>query len=575
MRHFLLTLLILSAYSFVDVTQPKSLKTAPSQVYIDSEVKAFNSNILSAESLTSVLAPPSIEIINNDCFAGTDGSINICTTCESGSSLEWSTNGLTWSSTVPTYDSENVIIVYARCTDDNDASCSSDPVVESTCPMCLYDDPDQIDGPADDALVNIYSQVFTCGADDLTDPVIGMSDAPDLSYASATLTPNKFDHPGWTLENLGNIYFVEFDNKGCIYAPASAFTEHVGIGSPAIQQFGSLGGSDAIYKLDAVTGAPSVWATIPTNGKGFGGITYDFKTMSMYVVNMDDYSIYQLNASGAVVDVYQPDLAELGIVNDFLENGSEITDFQNRPFGLDFNPVDGRLYYTVIDATGGGSMVVRSVTTDASGTIIPVSDTEEINFEMFHTDVPGVSASLADPVSGDIDFNLDGTMALGSWSSRTGNVSNYYTAEKASSIYNHTAGVYIYSETNCVWNQDAVTSVGQVGHDFIGTTASDPNATSTGGVAWDPNNPDVLWMSGGDFNGQDSDWGVIGYDVNQLDNVYDQEDATNYIQFLFEDQNSPDPKGNGGDVDVFTEYTVPLCCYCPDDNCFGISIMNN
>jgi len=73
----------------------------------------------------------------------------------------------------------------------------------------------------------------------------------------------------------------------------------------------------------------------------------------------------------------------------------------------------------------------------------------------------------------------------------------------------------------------AVTSVGNAPY-----SSADVNATSTGGVS--------------------SNWGVIGYDVNQLDTIFDQENATSYIQFLFEPQDAGDAKGNGGDVDVFS-----------------------
>jgi hypothetical protein len=438
------------------------------------------------------------------------------------------------------------------------------------------------------ALVNTYPQVFTCGADDVTDAVIGMSDATGLSYNTNTQIPNKFSDAGWTLSNVGNIYYLEFDNAGCLYAPASRFTQ-----SPdddGLQQFGSLGGSDAIYKMDAVTGAPTVWTNIPTAGKGFGGITYDYLTNTMYVVNLGDNSIYHLDINGNTLDVFQPDPVVLGVVNGttnsngFNGSGAPIVNFQNHPFGLDINPVDGRLYYTVIDATGSGSLVVRSVGRTLCGEMMDATDEEEINFVMENTFFSGISSSVsADPVSGDIDFNEAGDMAVGTWSTGPDfrpTYSNYYASGannaangtsygQANSMFNHTAANYTFTESGGTWSQTAITTVGQ--EDFCPSIGclSLPNGTSTGGVAWDITNPDVLWMSGGDFLGENSQWGVIGYDVNQLDNTYDQEDASNYVQFLFEPQVNSDPKGNGGDVDVFS------CPPCVSPTAPEVTVMDN
>ncbi len=110
--------------------------------------------------------------------------------------------------------------------------------------------------------------------------------------------------------------------------------------------------------------------------------------------------------------------------------------------------------------------------------------------------------SEADPVVADIDFNVVGDMAVGSWSSGQVVSHSYYAFGTTNSMYNHTAGVYTFSETGGVWTQTAVTSVGEASYSPTTT-----NATSTGGVSWDINNPDILWMAGGDFPGEDSNWG--------------------------------------------------------------------
>lgn len=426
------------------------------------------------------------------------------------------------------------------------------------------------------ALVNTYGMVVTCGVDDTTDPVMGYENAPDLSYSASTQVPSMFMHPNWTLEDLGNIYFTEYDDVGAVYAPDSRFTQtnwREGRGLPGV----GTGGSGAIYKLDSITGAPTVWATLPQEGNtdplddsGLGGITYDYATDSMYVVNMSDGTIYQLDANGNTVSTYQPNPATLGVANevltyfDFDTLGFETVNysFQAVPFGLDI--YKGRLYYTVHDATGNGSLVVRSVALDASGNMIPSTDVEEINFVMTNPTDPNLTTDgfwEGYPIVADIDFSPTGEMAVGSFSTGVTLelIAVYYVDGDQSSMFNHAGAVYVFDEAGGTWTQTAVTSVGQEPYvSTIGTLAASPNSTSTGGVAWnlDPDNPEILWMSGGDLAGEDSQWGVVGYDSTQLDNVFSQEDATNYIQFLFQPQvpdpgSDLDPKGNGGDVDVF------------------------
>ncbi|MEL7020818.1 MAG: SdrD B-like domain-containing protein, partial [Bacteroidota bacterium] len=430
--------------------------------------------------------------------------------------------------------------------------------------------------PAEEALALTYGLVATCAADEMSDHVIGLDDVLDLSYSSSTQTPSMFTHADWTVERIGNLYFTEFDDSANIYGPATKFTGYIPFSTP-IQTFGTLGGSGTVYRFDAITGAPAVWATLPQEGNadpnddsGLGGITYYYRTRSIYVVNMFDHRIYQLDINGNIVSSYLPDPATLGVANSSTSSGDTYS-FQAVPFGLD--TYNGRLYYTVHDGTGGGSMVVRSVELDDTGAMLASTDREEVNFVMANT-FSSAGDYQADPVSADIDFSREGKMALGSFSSGITltpdatvspgfsswlNEASYYAFGDTETIYNHTAANYIFEYIGGVWTQTAITSVGQ--NNF---SVSSPNASSTGGVAWDiddtnQNGDDVLWMSGGDFAGEDSNWGVIGYNTSQLDNTYDQEDASDYIQFLFEPiSTSEDPKGNGGDVDVFHHGAVYL-----------------
>ena len=169
------------------------------------------------------------------------------------------------------------------------------------------------------------------------------------------------------------------------------------------------------------------------------------------------------------------------------------------------------------------------------------------------------AALPADPVTGDIDFSISGQMAVGTFSSGLthsptydGSLGiadkSYYAKGDTDSMYNHTGRTYVFDLVGETWTKTAQTSVGQNGFG-----SASPNGTSTGGVAWhqDPSRAEILWISGGDFNGEDSNWGVIGYDSGQFGNVDVQESATSYIQFIFPNQFdagevADDEKGNGG-----------------------------
>lgn len=418
--------------------------------------------------------------------------------------------------------------------------------------------------PDDAALVNTYAQVATCVAKEPGDPVLVISNAPAQSYQAATYntsvtnnpatTPpagsvGEFMHPDWTIDQIGSIYFTEFGADGSIYVPASRFTasDYNGPGAavldgPGLQQTGAIGnactsgtfdGWDVIYITDPLTGAVSCWSTsVETNNKGFGGITYNEFTNTFYVTNLGDCSIYQLDINGNVLDMFTT--TGLGIS----------TQRPNCPFGIDVNPIDQRLYYTV---TESGTLHVRSIALDAAtGNFIATTDLQEI-YDSFPTVNFGANAIGGTPVVADIDFSAAGRMAVGSFTTL---LDEFYQQDKENSVYNHNAGVFIYDGSSQSWSRSVFTSVGQ--EPF---TASDNNYTSTGGVAWnvDPALPaEILWMSGGDFNNEDSNWGVVGYDSNQLNNSVGQENASSYIQYLFEDDPALDPKGNGGDVDVFS-----------------------
>ncbi len=427
-------------------------------------------------------------------------------------------------------------------------------------------DVDECPVPAD-ALVYKYSQVFACSASANNDGVMAMSNAPTLptrvaTYATSmtddpTDTPpagvvGEFMHPDWTVRRIGSVYFTEYGPDSSVYMPASQVAKGEFGGTPVIRT-GEIGdaatsgtgfdGWDVIYKTDPVTGAPSAWATVDTAGRGFGGITYNAATNSFYVANIGRLRIHQLDPAGNVLSSFVPSLAT-------------ITGFTQFPFGLDINPDDGRLYYTVPDPRENGRLVVRSVALNTAGAFRTSTD----RLEFSQNSLVGTNEGRA--VVADIDFKPDGTMALGSFSSEEilGDAVGFYEGDLGS-VYNHNGYDYVFGKAAGVWNRTAASTIGQEFYTGM------PNATATGGVAWNGGDrPDLYWASGGDFRGENSRWGIIGYDSTTFANTATQEDSDTYIQFLFPPfGGSSDPKGNGADVDIFDTSDMGVFGGCDTD----------
>jgi uncharacterized repeat protein (TIGR01451 family) len=400
-----------------------------------------------------------------------------------------------------------------------------------------------------EALLSATPMIMSCSVEDEEDIVMALKSTADLTYSGLTQTPSgEFAHPDWTLETIGNINFMEFTPSGDIFAPATRLTGATGW-AKGLQQYGALGGSSAVYKMDAVTGAPTVWANLPQDDNnnpnknaGMLGIIYHESSDSMFVVNNFDSSIYRITGSGQATGTVEAD-----VFTPVLPDNDPGDDFVPFPIGLEVH--QGRLFYTVADATDRGSIVVRSVAIGAGGVLDAATDQlefmEGITVDWESTNNVGVS--------GDIEIAADGRMALGTWSSR-GN-GHIYTKDKYElDTYNHASPAYVVENIGGVWTRTAVTSVAQHDH-----SQGDPNSSNVVGVAWDSTDTNLLWMSGGDFAGEDGNWGIIGYDTTTLDNSWtgadaELEDSTSFKQFLFANQEwggNNDPKGNGGDVDVY------------------------
>ena len=212
----------------------------------------------------------------------------------------------------------------------------------------------------------------------------------------------------WNATNLGTVFGLTLDGYGNIYVCHSSCYASDAVGP---------GGAGAIYRIDATTGAISVFATLPNqsdprltapNDKpGLGNISYDCANNQFFVTDLENGKIYRLsstnplNASPAtVVDFFDPMEPDDGLPG-FAPLGERL-------WGVQWHA--GRVYYGVWGTDFGSWPAtvnnVRSVALDGSGGFVWKSDRVEVRLPSY----PGAS-ERSGPVS-DISFDPSGNMVL-------------------------------------------------------------------------------------------------------------------------------------------------------------------
>jgi len=120
-------------------------------------------------------APPAAPVVSSESTCGADGMtleggmIDYSgSTCPEGSTLEYATDGMTFTTTAPMYDQDNAITVTVRCTCDADMTMTSPTAEVTTVPGACDAAPcEGIDLTAAPA-APVVSSESTCGADGMT-----------------------------------------------------------------------------------------------------------------------------------------------------------------------------------------------------------------------------------------------------------------------------------------------------------------------------------------------------------------------------------------------------------------------
>ena len=180
--------------------------------------------------------------------------------------------------------------------------------------------------------------VTTCRADLDSDHVMMIMDTRNKTVAPLALdwAPTFYAGASWTRANLGQVYGIALDGQNNIYVTATMVygmpnaynsTQLVGVYGP--------GGSGAVYKINASTGAITTFCVIPQDqtvmaydttgltgsstfaaaivdkngtrvGAGLGNICYDADHAQFFVTSFDDGKIHRISGSGTILDSFDP-----------------------------------------------------------------------------------------------------------------------------------------------------------------------------------------------------------------------------------------------------------------------------
>jgi hypothetical protein len=269
---------------------------------------------------------------------------------------------------------------------------------------------------------------------------------PNMYYAAPI-----YSNPSWTLGNLGHVFGLTLDSDGNMYlAPSTVW--------------GGTQFPGTIKKIDAITGAISDLASIPNSGPALGNINYDCVSESIYVANMEDGRIYQIDMDGDIVSTYDHATGDvtMGPANEPGEPNGSFVPLGERPWAIQSNA--GRLYYSVWVEHGQASNANEN---NSVWSVAYVSDNgvPDPGTAVKELEVPGVNGSSSQPVS-DISFAHNGWMLV---AQRTMYGDMQTSAHQSTTFeYDYQNGDWVFQGTTYIVGELLpYSAAGGVDHDFV------------------------------------------------------------------------------------------------------------
>ncbi|MBO0953144.1 SdrD B-like domain-containing protein [Fibrella forsythiae] len=190
--------------------------------------------------------------------------------------------------------------------------------------------------------------------------------------------------------------------------------------SVRMQDFAPFPAVPKIYKLDPVTGAITGTCVLNSASKlGVGYITLDEVHNQLFATDLDNGLIYRIRTSDmSIIDTYDP--GATGEASD-----GNVPAFGEGILGVAYNPVENRLYYSVINnlTTGiqrqyptsgetGQKNTIRSVGLTATGSVDASTDQLDIALSFVYQAVGGEPGTNLSAPAGHIVFDQAGSRML-------------------------------------------------------------------------------------------------------------------------------------------------------------------
>ncbi|MCE2881251.1 MAG: dockerin type I domain-containing protein [Planctomycetaceae bacterium] len=250
-------------------------------------------------------------------------------------------------------------------------------------------------------------------------PAVVLVDLGDQSLAPIGGPPvsnwntQRYTHPSWSVANLGSVFGTTFDGSGNIFVAHTAiYPNWYAFPDPL-----GTGGAGAIYRLDGVTGAISVFKNLPQSidpalpatapHPGLGQLDFDCSRNVLIASNFEDGRIYSIHATSGTV--YAFDHATGVATNALAGNGNQLAETGDQPGAAPrgervwaVKVAGDRVYYSIWsqdESTSGMAPpnTIHSVQIDANGKFVAGTSRLELT-------VPAASFGYSNPVA-DISFD--------------------------------------------------------------------------------------------------------------------------------------------------------------------------
>lgn len=439
---------------------------------------------------------------------------------------------------------------------------------------------------------------YTAGVDPAS-PVLGIVDVRNLDayspgdYAEELSGQNIYHSDEWNFTNMGLVFGLAIDNQNNFYAASSTIYGCSFITPGGTQSAFGPSGNSRIYKIDPFDNISTLIeqgsfaageTTIPSDGAGYGNICYDPIHHQLFATNFHDGLIYRIDLNtNTVQDNFDPFLGD----NPVSDDNPDFVALGQRPWGIAYNKLDGKLYYSKWNEDRGRPNIdekneIWCVQIDqASGgfagpdeRIIELPDHIDTKFP----DNPSFQ-NYSNPVS-DIAFSEGGVMLIAERSMQfdcgdaTQSTANWFD------WYSHQARILEYEFNGIEW----VLTPGHGATPFTdydsglkykaGSNHPSKGATTAGGVDYgyasfdpaieSPSDCDKMMWASGDFISCQSGTPSCSGQIYGIQGVPTDLGGNSCDGFTidFDGQPGCDNKVQQGDVEVFKCLSCPLSDTC-------------